>query len=399
MSISPPTAPLPTLPTSPRAIRTSARNAFAHHSMRVRVPGILRSVSEKNPSYAPLIHEAIARLRADIEADAPLTVLEPPGPDVDDWAAAVAAHEDDSWLSTDWFFAEALVYRALLSATRYFETGQDPFAPDKAEELSGATLWQQVEAALALEDKQLWGRLDLLMRQAMWGNRIDLSYAAAAAHGATSDAASLLVDDGAHAIEHLLRTPGPVHLIADNAGTELALDLCLIDALLSGAAPLVTLHVKMWPTFVSDATVHDVQSMLRAFCSAERPAATRAAGQRLQRAFDAQRLQVHPDSYWNSWRFFWDMPARVERALRSATLCIIKGDANYRRLLGDAIWPADHPLAPIVSYFPAPLVALRTLKSDPIVGLPRGLAEQLEKQDAKWRVDGRRGIVQAALGR
>ncbi len=51
-----------------------------------------------------------------------------------------------------------------------------------------------------------------------------------------------------------------------------------------------------------------------------------------------------------------------------------------------------------VADFPAPFVAMRTLKSDPIVGVPPYLAEEnLEAEDPSWRVNGKRGVIQAVL--
>jgi hypothetical protein len=78
-------------------------------------------------------------------------------------------------------------------------------------------------------------------------------------------------------------------------------------------------------------------------------------------------------------------------------LVIIKGDANYRRLLGDAHWPYTTPFAYATRYFPSPLVALRTLKAEIIVGLRPGEAEQLQAEDPAWLVNGKRGIIQARL--
>jgi hypothetical protein len=75
---------------------------------------------------------------------------------------------------------------------------------------------------------------------------------------------------------------------------------------------------------------------------------------------------------------------------------IVKGDANYRRTVGDAVWPEITPFADVTAYFPAPLLALRTLKSDPIVGLAPGVASSLDAAEPAWRVNGRRGV--ASLG-
>ena len=82
---------------------------------------------------------------------------------------------------------------------------------------------------------------------------------------------------------------------------------------------------------------------------------------------------------------------------RGAALVIFKGDANYRRVVGDALWPPETPLASVVDYFPAPLLALRTLKSDPVVGLPAGLAARLDGVDPDWRINGKRGVIELAM--
>ena len=80
-------------------------------------------------------------------------------------------------------------------------------------------------------------------------------------------------------------------------------------------------------------------------------------------------------------------------------LVIFKGDVNYRRLLGDAHWPPNAPFADAVNYFPAPVVALRTLKGEIITGLAPSQAERLTVDDPAWLVNGRRGVVQARLVR
>jgi hypothetical protein len=93
------------------------------------------------------------------------------------------------------------------------------------------------------------------------------------------------------------------------------------------------------------------------------------------------------------------LPPRLASLFQRSRLAIIKGDANYRRMVGDALWPADTRLSSVAGFFPCPLLALRTLKSDPVVGLPAGLAEKLDVIDDQWRVNGRRGVLQTTLER
>lgn len=381
----------------PPPIRTDISNRFAHHTMRVRIPAILRDIQGKNPDFAPGIHAALERLHDEILGDRPLVPLQLPAIDASAWSRALSDREQDSWLRTDWFFAEAYFYRCVLQCTRFWETGRDPFRVNKNEELSGDTPWRAVEQALSHRSLPLAERLPHLCRASLWGNRIDLSYTAAAAQGLATSDEDLLVDHIQEAIAPLLADPGEVHILLDNAGTELLLDLALADALLE-VAPRVQLHVKMTPTFVSDATAADVRTTITALEAADRAAELRALGGRLRAAFQEGRLGIHPGLYWNSHRFFFDMPPLLRACLASARLVISKGDANYRRFTGDAVWAPHTPFHRAVSFFPAPLLALRTLKSDSIVGLPEGLAERLDSEDPEWRNSGRRGVAESAPG-
>ena len=175
---------------------------------------------------------------------------------------------------------------------------RDPFAPQKAEEYASEALWTLVERTLSIDgtpEDSLMGLLDA----ALWGNRIDLSYAEVLGHGTGSDDADLLVDDRAWAVERILSGSGPLHLVADNAGTELAMDMVLIDRLLNHIDEIV-MHVKWHPTYVSDTTVPDVHYFLRA---AQHGPAASSLSERLQAAFDAGRLRLAPDPFWNSASF------------------------------------------------------------------------------------------------
>lgn len=191
-----------------------------------------------------------------------------------------------------------------------------------------------------------------------------------------------------------MRQDGDVHFIADNTGTELAMDLALADALFDKGNRRVFFHLKLHPTFVSDTIVADMHIMLAAMGSGEYGKAATQLGKRLQTAMDEGRLRLAPGAFWNSPYVLREMPERLSTAFKEAALVIIKGDLNYRRMVDDALWEPDVPFADVTDYFPAPLLALRTLKSDVLVGLKRGLAEQLDSEDARWRVNGKRGVIQ-----
>ena len=381
----------------PNPIRTDASNPFAHRTIRERLPAILRETRALNPDYSPQIHDAIARLHDELVSDAPVRLLKLPAPDYDDWRVAWQPFHDATWQRCQWFFAEVYHYRLVMEATRWWETGRDPFAPKKAEEYASAAHWQLLARALVTEGSRE-ERLAALLEYALWGNRIDLSYAVSSAHGSEIRAEDLLVDERERYVRHLLCGPGEVHLIADNAGSELSMDLALAALLLDkDLATRVVLHLKLHPTFVSDATVADVSGFLDLLRARRKERDAQRFGRQLKTWLEQGRLRLAPDAWWNSPAFLYALPPRLQRQFAGARLAILKGDANYRRMVYDSLWPATTPLRAIAGHFPCPLLALRALKSDPVLGLAPGLAEQLDDLDAAWRVNGKRAVLQGTL--
>jgi hypothetical protein len=356
--------------------------------MRVRVPKILEEVLHRN-EYAPSIRRAVEVLAESIRANGSIPPLSFPAPDEAEWAGELT---NEGWLASTWFVAECYVYRCLMAAVRYWETSRDPFAPAKEAELAGEGLWKALSASLEPEPADAREKVVALMGRALWGNRVDLSYAVGSAFGAHGADDDWLVDDRVWAAGALLTPGGDVHVVADNTGSELAMDLALADALIGAAGARVSLHVKMHPMFVSDATERDVWDLVRAMSAKGGVEAELAL--RLGRAFDEERLRVLPDFFWNGPRFLWDRPERLARELDAATIVVFKGDANYRRVVGDAIWPDGATFAGATAYFPAPLVCLRTMKSDSLVGVPAARTSALDAIDPEWRINGRRGLVQ-----
>ncbi|MDZ4769853.1 MAG: damage-control phosphatase ARMT1 family protein [Chloroflexota bacterium] len=392
----------------PPPVRTDDSNPFAHHTVGVRLPSIARDTITRNPDYPPRIVNALETLARDLESDAPIRRI-------DDalWAPLLDRFAGDTWLHTEWFFAEVYFYRLIIEAVEWETTHRDPFAPHKLEELESAALRQAIFAASEAMPVSAADRLADRLLRSMWGNRIDLSLKEVAAHGSHGAADDVLIDDRAAVIAHLLaHRGGVVHVIADNAGTELAMDCLLIDALLDGAddddldaddddagvpvASQVILHVKAHPTFVSDATHDDVLTLLAELGgrgSMTGGFGSVAVAERLQAAIMDGRLVIRPDTIWNSGTFLFDLLDTIRPLFADAVLVIQKGDANYRRAIGDAVWETTALFADVTRWFPAPLLALRTLKSDPLVGLAPGRAESLEAIDPLWRVNGRRAIA------
>ena len=92
------------------------------------------------------------------------------------------------------------------------------------------------------------------------------------------------------------------------------------------------------------------------------------------------------------------MPAAapdLHRHLAAADLLLFKGDLNYRKLLGDRMWPAHTPFATALCGFaPAPLLALRTLKSETLAGVAASRVEAAQAADPAWNVNGSTAVIQ-----
>src|SRR5258708_17491126 len=191
-------------PRRPAPTRTDSSNAFAHHSMKVRVPGIIEEVQRLNPDYSPEVHAALARLSHAIQHDEPIAMIDLPAPDYAEWTELYAQHAGSTWLNSEWFFAEFFFYRHLIQAVRWWETGRDPFAPKKAEEVESAALWDFLRLALDTPGSTPADKLLTLLQYALWGNRIDLSYAASREHDSAVGREDLLLNLSTQPADKLL---------------------------------------------------------------------------------------------------------------------------------------------------------------------------------------------------
>lgn len=388
-------------PGLPSRIRTDASNPFAQHTMAVRVPAILDEVLSNNPDLPAPSAQRVATLRDALRADARLPALPAEAPHAAEWLATWPQRATASWGQCDWFFAENYAYRCLAEAVDFWQRGVDPFGPIKRAEYASDAHRAALDSAAAIAGER-GEQLQQLLLASVFGNRMDLSFAASRERGVAAARADLLIDDRSEVIELLGARSGAVHVVIDNAGTELSVDLVLAARLLELLSAPLVLHVKLHPCFVSDAIVadlrwfvqadaHDAQALWSRFS-----AAARACRERLHAALASGQLEIAPHEFWNGPRSLWECPPDLEQRFSSARLVILKGDAHYRRAVGDALWSPELPFAAVTGYFPSPLLALRTLKSDPIVGLRPGLARELESVDPRWRVNGQRAV--ACLG-
>lgn len=372
--------------------------SFPRSVLTERHPALVTRVRDALP-YGPGQLRALAALLTESTQG----VIEPLGPeahDRDQWAAWGSDHMGRSWFDVPFLWAESYFYRRLLAATGYFEAGPwqgvDPFRPFKQAELHTDEAAAELAALEQLAARPEEEQARALLHGSLWGNRADLSFGMVSGAAAAEDTATPLVADDSAALWSLLPPgePNTVCLVADNAGRELVPDLLLVDHLLrQGRADRVVLHVKPYPYYVSDATTADVLDCLRHLRQATGSAG--AVGERLWAAMASGTLTVRTHLFSCAPLPYADMPDDLRRDFADATVTLMKGDLNYRRLVGDRRWPATTPFAERTAYFPGPVAALRTLKSDVVVGLEEGAeAALLAAHGRRWRISGDHALIQ-----
>ncbi|MBF6176515.1 damage-control phosphatase ARMT1 family protein [Nocardia blacklockiae] len=370
--------------------------SFPHSVFHERHPKLIEQVIGAHP-YGQAEQAALRKLLAESVAG----VIEPLRTEAADgprWAEWGRDEWGRPWGEASFLWAESYFYRRLLEAVGYFGSGVwrgiDPFGPTKAAELASPAVADELRALADLAAVPDAKKRDALLVSALWGNQADLGFQLTAGPGARDE--RLLVDDSAVLWSTLAAATDPdVCLIADNAGRELLPDLILVDHLLtSGAAARVSIYLKPQPYYVSDATMADLSAALRVLRDSE-TAEARAVGERLWQALVEGRLVPRTHEFFCAPLSFHHLPEDLAVEFACAAITVLKGDLNYRRLLDDRYWPPTTPFAELTGYFPSPVLALRTLKSDAVAGLSAAQVADLDATGRPWRTTGEQALIQA----
>ncbi|PSM45307.1 hypothetical protein C6Y14_04435 [Streptomyces dioscori] len=400
-------APTDAAPSAPAPVVTGTPGSFARGVLDKRHPALIERVRRATP-YPPEQRRALDALLDEITKGS-IERLADDEPGADLWRDE--PYYGQRWADVPFLWAESFFYRKLLAALGHFAPGPwlgiDPFAPFKNAELAGSKVDDELSALDRLPDLPPDEQDRTLLLSSLWGNRADLGFQLSAGEAGLGDRVQGLVADDSAALWDILAagvtggpgepggpsSPGKVCLVADNAGPELLPDLVLADHLLAtGRADSVVLHLKPYPYYVSDATTTDTLACLDRLTAASGRAA--AVGARLRDALGAGRLVLRSHPFSCAPHGYDRMPADLREDFASAALTVMKGDLNYRRLVGDRHWPATTPFAEATAYFPGPVAALRTLKCDVVTGLTPGTLAELDAGTESWRTSGTHALIQ-----
>ncbi|KAL8292981.1 hypothetical protein RQP46_000675 [Phenoliferia psychrophenolica] len=228
---------------------------------------------------------------------------------------------------------------------------------------------------------------------------------------------------------------GRIDFVLDNAGFELYCDLVYADWLIqSGLASHIRFHGKRFAWFVSDVTSQDFQWLINSMCyghlfptvGEEELESLKMLGERWKKyvADGVFVYEQHP--FWITGYTFWDLKSEAPdlfvhlsesdlvifkvsfsfefRDVRMTLIPFIRqGDLNHRKLTYDCHSPPstsfDVGIGPLASEPGAPpVLSVRTIKSDVVVGLPEGVAERLDEEEPGWKISGKYAVILLSAG-
>jgi len=426
------TNPLPNLPI-PNPLLSTTPGTWAYDTMSRRLnKEILQRTYEENedilntPQFAKALKQFNElRLELDNASTTKLRNLKfdkstdgRPASVVDreerEWKEILKPYIDngDTWLSAPWLVTEFYAYRRFIEAIGYYDkTNKDTYLWDPFLVAKRAGLDSSVNSADNMLEKitklpKTREGVALAAAFALWGNKMDLSIWPADAENSSMDVfanilhaadENLLHDDTDKLTEYCEtlreRGDGQIDIIIDNAGFELVTDLALADHLVaSGVAQVVTFQLKSHPTFVSDALEKDLLETVEHYASLDKEMFPNAheAGIRWQRYLKEGSWVCHEDNFWVQPSAMWEMPEPLRSEMKSrCNLAFVKGDANYRRLLGDRYWDYSAPFQDVIGcYFPCPVCSLRTLKAEVGCGMAKEQVDRAKGLDEEWMTNG-----------
>ena len=396
----------------------SAKNAgsFAKFTIENRLPKIFKEVcSEEYESF-------IKDHKVGDE-----NILHSNIPGVDELKNSISSYKDytikDFFEKAPFFLVEFYFYHLLLSLRNYDNLKFDFFAAkkdadwkDRAEDFSSklSVLFDDFEKfnkrKFSKKEKQEFNErknehIKSILYYSLTSNTGDLSQL----HEIRSESVKCLCNE-TEICQNYLDVAKPYSrfdIICDNSGAELFSDIYLaVFFLVYGLAKKVVFHLKPCPFFVSDATIDDFSKLVAALTK-------NGKNTELLDFISKKKIEVFsPNDFWVEPYYFDKMPDGLKNHFDKSNLVIIKGDLNYRRLVGDFNKYANETKSSInfetleerclfknKSNKNIPLVAPRVLKSDVFVGIDSVFEAIGRNSDSQFKTDGKWGVIQTTLPR
>ncbi len=204
-----------------------------------------------------------------------------------------------------------------------------------------------------------------------------------------------------------------INYLVDNSGIEFLNDLILAYHLNKELNCRVVFHVNVLPIFVSDVIENDYVCLYDTISqelnetsmpglSSEEIVNAKALLEEIDKKFEDNIFEIKKDFYCNMPLLYKDWYKYNSATAKSLfekvnSLLIIKGDLNYRRLVGDykANWmrPESASLSLYTRFIKVPLLVVRSYKSNLILDIKNKDIKDLDHNFTDWRTNGKFGTI------
>lgn len=393
------------------------KGSFAEFTVEKRFPKIFKEVcSEEYDSF-------IENHKVGDE-----NILHSNIPGVDELKKSISSYKDytikDFFEKAPFFLVEFYFYHLLLSLRNYDKLKFDFFAAkkdadwkDKTEDFSSklSVLFDDFEKfnkiKFSKKEKQEFNErknehIKSILYYSLTSNTGDLSQL----HEIRSESVKCLCNE-TEICKNYLDVAKPYSrfdIICDNSGAELFSDIYLaVFFLVYGLAKKVVLHLKPCPFFVSDATIDDFSKLVSALTK-------NGKNTELLDFISKKKIEAWTNDFWVEPYYFDKMSGDLKNHFDKSDFVIIKGDLNYRRLVGDFNTHCANKKKSSIKKVETlkkrclfknklkkniPLVAPRVLKSDVFVGIDTVFEAIGRNSDSQFKTDGKWGVIQTTLPR
>ena len=382
----------------------------------------------KHLSKFPNVLSSLKNLESEIENNLEFSPVVDGGPDQEFWNALFSK---SNWTRPNSLVIKAYFYRRIAQSVEYFQSNFDPFLKTKFGMLRSSLRYiEDLTARLPdIIDRDPDEALQICLQISLWGKSLELGAREKKSISSDDDFEEsfsskapskklplelilrkkelyVLEDDSVAILNRLdnikieksVKGRNDVSIILGEVGANLVADLFLgYILLLLKYCDTVTYHTKSYPLYVSECTTDDVIGTIQYLCnpSVSDVWSVRHFGESLMMQIQSGKMKINDDLFWCQPTAFSDMPTSVRNKLSNSAMVFVKGDANYRRLLGDRMWALDHDAKEVLSYWtPIPVCALRTILSDIGCGISESNQYRATRVDSNWMKSGQWGMVQ-----